>query len=130
MFTLQRPCVSVALPLFAGWFVCAALLATPEPLAENAILLRRMPETLARERPLDLDLMIARELRCLPGIGPARALAITRAKWQLGLRAAPASWDRVFGVGVETVAGLRRWIDREKARAPSSVTRSERGAPE
>ena len=58
-----------------------------------------------------LDLLPLRELRRLPGIGPARALAIVRARWELGLRGAPQAWDRVPGVGEGTVAGLVEWSE-------------------
>lgn len=109
--------ISVALPLFVGWFACAALFAVPSPLGVRVELGARIPEMLAREPPTDLDLRITRELRALPAIGPARSIAITRAKWQSGLSHAPESWDRVPGIGPETVTNLRRWVSEHGTRA-------------
>jgi hypothetical protein len=117
MPSIRSSSVSVALPLFAGWFACAALFAISTPLDVRADFGARIPESLAREPPTELDLRITRELRALPAIGPARSIAITRAKWQSGMRNAPESWDRVPGIGPETVTNLRRWVREHGARA-------------
>jgi len=67
----------------------------------------------ALERPSsDPDRMSPRELRRLPGIGPTRALAIARARWELGLSGGPESWVRLHGIGPETVAAIQRHLDR------------------
>lgn len=54
-----------------------------------------------KARTLDPDALSAQELRALPGIGPARALAIVRARWD-GLRGGPDAWRDVPGIGEAT----------------------------
>lgn len=86
------------------WFLnglllgCAALSARSERVAARAGELAPIPRT-AR---VDPDALSARELRALPGIGPARALAIVRARWD-GLRGGPEAWSSIFGIGEATV---------------------------
>jgi len=52
---------------------------------------------------VDPDALSAQELRALPGIGPARALAIARARWD-GLRGGPEAWRGVPGIGEATTS--------------------------
>lgn len=60
------------------------------------------PESPADEvSAMDPDALSAQELRALPGIGPARALAIVRARWD-GLRGGPDAWRDVRGIGEAT----------------------------
>jgi hypothetical protein len=67
----------------------------------------------------DPDRMSPRELRRLPAIGPTRALAIARARWEEGLTGGPEAWDEVPGIGPETVRSIRSAI-RTPVEAPSA----------
>jgi len=84
-----------ALWLVAGALLAAALLGGAQP---DAIALAAARGPGARVQRSDPDQLAARELRRLPGIGPARALAIVRARWD-GLRGGPPAWIAIPGIG-------------------------------
>lgn len=67
--------------------------------------------TSADARTRDPDELALRELRALPGIGPARALAIVRARWD-GLRGGPAAWRDVPGIGEATANAAEDALSR------------------
>lgn len=77
---------------------CAALSARSDRFETRAGELAPAP----RREHVDPDALSARELRALPGIGPARALAIVRARWD-GLRGGPQAWTAISGIGEVTV---------------------------
>jgi hypothetical protein len=115
------------LPAFAGFLFALAVTtraATPPVLPA---LLSRIPDPLAGERSLDPDRMCLRDLRRLPSIGPARALAIARARFDLGLRGGPWSWDRIEGIGSETVRTAQSWLAAERSARPSPRNLSAEG---
>lgn len=89
----------------AGWILTATL-AAHDPLPRADELWERLPEPLRRDGPPAPDAATVRELRALPGIGPVRALAIARQRFEHGLEGGPASWERVPGIGPETVRRL------------------------
>jgi len=78
----------------------------------------RLPARAAGE--LDADARNARELRSLPGIGPARAVQIVRARRD-GLRGGPAAWRALPGIGDAIAAQAA-----EALRVPAMETPSER----
>ncbi len=97
-----------ALWLVAGAVLAAALLGGSEP---DTSTLAAMRGPLARAPRIDPDQLAARELRRLPGIGPARALAIVRARWD-GLRGGPPAWIAIPGIGPATAAAAGAAADR------------------
>lgn len=64
--------------------------------------------------PLPLDPMTApaRELRRLPGIGPARAAAIAEYRWEQG--GAPFALREVAGIGEATERRVLEWLEGQK----------------
>ena len=71
--------------------------------------------------PRAADALDVRELRRLDGIGPRRALAIVRARWN-GLRGGPDAWRAVGGIGDATVRAAAEALERgavEAAGAPA-----------
>jgi hypothetical protein len=119
------------LPAFAGFFFALALSAGSRDTGLSAGWLARAPDPLAgvrsleRGRVLDPDSMCVRDLRRLPAIGPARALAIVRARYEHGLRGGPYAWDRIPGIGPETVHAARAWL---AARRAARLSGGEQGA--
>ena len=103
------------LPAFAGFFFALALArdahgpaTSPEvPLHE---VVARAPDPLAQGCQLDPDAMCVRDLRRLPAVGPARALSIVRARFDEGLRGGPGAWERISGIGTETVRAAGSWL--------------------
>lgn len=83
----------------AGALLAAALPGGREPYV-GALAAERGPGV--RAQRADPDRLAARELRRLPGIGPTRALAIVRARWD-GLRGGPSAWIAIPGIGPATV---------------------------
>src|SRR5262249_7586551 len=73
----------------------------------------------------DPDTMSVRALRRLPSIGPARAAAIARERWERGITGGPEAWDAIRGIGPETVGSIRRALDARIA--TRSATPSVRG---
>lgn len=68
--------------------------------------------------PRDPDAFAARELRALPGIGPTRALAVARARWE-GLRGGPSAWTSVPGIGDSTVRAASSALSSAAMERPS-----------
>ncbi len=77
---------------------CAAHIA----LAPSGAIWNGADSILTRAVRSDPDSCPARDLRALPGIGPTRAAAIVRARWE-GLRGGPAMWQAIPGIGEATV---------------------------
>ena len=94
--------------LVAGALLAAALLSGRGPHA-STLAADRGPGT--RAPRADPDDLAARELRRLPGIGPARALAIVRARWD-GLRGGPPAWIAIPGIGPATAAAAGAAAER------------------
>ena len=61
--------------------------------------------------------MTVRELRRLPGIGDARAVAIARARWERGLRGGPRALEELAGIGPATIAGIEAWFAESQSEA-------------
>jgi len=61
--------------------------------------------------------MTVRDLRRLPGIGDARAVAIARARWERGLRGGPHALEEVAGIGPATIAGIEAWFAEARSEA-------------
>jgi hypothetical protein len=103
------------MPAFAGFFFALAVIG---PAARSSVtsLLTRAPEPLVEERVLEADRMCLRDLRRLPSIGPARSLAIVRARFERDLRGGPEKWSSIDGIGPETVSSARRWIEAARAK--------------
>ncbi len=66
----------------------------------------------------DPDALGPRALRALPGLGPARSLAIARSRWEEGWTGGPDAWDRVPGIGEATVRGVRAALRAPFVEAP------------
>ena len=66
--------------------------------------------------PPDLSVLSARELRRIPGIGPRRALAIVRARWE----AAPEGFSlrSVPGIGPALERRVIEWIEGRGGTVP------------
>lgn len=106
------------LALFTGCLLTATLVRSDERERSGPDWSERMPDSFRRDSPADADHASARELCALPGIGPTRALAIVRERFEHGMTGGPRTWDRVPGIGPETVRRMRAWFD---ARAPGRV---------
>jgi hypothetical protein len=102
------------MPAFFGFLFGLAVVGGPDA-GWTAKLLVRAPEPLVAERVLDPDAMCLRDLRRLPSIGPARSLAIVRARFEAGLSGGPRAWARIEGIGPETVRSAGAWIDAARA---------------
>ena len=68
-----------------------------------------------------------RELRRLPGIGEARAIAIARLRWERG--GAPLYLGEVPGVGPGTVAAVRAWLEERGWTPPPAAERAHGSGP-
>ena len=95
----------------AGWLLASTLLAPLDQARDERRIRERVPFGALDPPALDADRMDVRELRSLPAIGPARAHAIARARWEAGLTGGPESWDAVPGIGPETVRSIRSAIE-------------------
>jgi hypothetical protein len=102
----------------AGWLLASLVIARPGAALDPLAIEERLPSALGPAD--DLDTMCLRDLCRLPGIGPARGLAIARARWEQGLRGAPQAWDVVPGIGPQTIEGLREWQAQRSAGASGS----------
>ncbi len=102
--------------LLAGWLVAAVRVSAPSILGDANAIQSRIP---ARESPshapVDLARLSPRELRSLPGIGEARALAIARECWERG-QLDVDELDSIPSIGEGTVDRVRAWIERTEAR--------------
>lgn len=99
--------VSPCLCVLAGWLLASAQLGSAPRQIDASEAALRMPAG-ARGRPeTDPDRMSPRELRGLPAIGPTRALAIARARWDRALTGGPEAWEDIPGIGPETVRAIR-----------------------
>ena len=105
--------------VLAGWLLAATLLAPPDREPGERLVRARAPFGALDPPTRDADRMSPRELRRLPAIGPARAQAIARARWEEGLRGGPESWDEVPGIGPETVRSILRSGTTSSASSPS-----------
>jgi Helix-hairpin-helix domain len=56
--------------------------------------------------------MSPRELRHVPGIGQARALAIARTRWQESASRDLGFLERVPGIGPDTAKRIKAWLER------------------
>jgi len=112
------------------WFCCGLLLfgAASAPAQRRA---RAPGEGLVpapRPARVDPDALTTRELRALPGIGPARALAVVRARWD-GLRGGPAAWLALPGIGEATVGAAAGFLSRAAMETPSERAYTRREVP-
>jgi hypothetical protein len=105
----------VWLYVLAGFLLAWTELSPVPPPPSEAEIRAHAPFRVLEPSPLDPDLMNARELKRLPSIGPARALAIAQSRWEQGLRGGPQSWEAIPGIGPETVRAVRSALDREAA---------------
>lgn len=109
-FEPSRTRVPAWLYVLTGWLLASTQLQTGRgPLTERETR-ERAPFDVLDPPTSDPDRMSPRELRRLPAIGPARALAIARARWEEGLTGGPEAWDEVPGIGPETVRSIRSAI--------------------
>jgi hypothetical protein len=109
----REPAVSM---LFAGFFLASTLLGVRPETDHGGGIAARIPEPLRPgSESRSLDSMSARELRALPGIGPARAIAMASARWEHALSADPSNdpgaFGTVRGIGPETVRTLRAFLE-------------------
>lgn len=95
----------------AGWLLASSQLGSVRVRVDASGSSPRIPAGARRPVASDPDRMSARELRRLPAIGPARALAIVRARWERGLSGGPEAWEDLPGIGPETVRAIRRALD-------------------
>jgi len=99
--------------VLAGWLLASAQMGSALPPVHEREAAARMPagargpEGTDADRETDPDRMSPRELRRLPAIGPTRALAIARARWEIGLIGGPEAWEDIPGIGPETVRAIR-----------------------
>jgi hypothetical protein len=110
----------------AGWLLAVPQLDRDSRGPSEAEIRRRLPYGALGELDGDLDTRTVRGLRRLPAIGPARALAIARARWEEGLAGGPESWDAIRGIGPDTVAAIRRHLS--EANGEGSTGPPARGA--
>lgn len=81
-----------------------------------------------RAARVDPDAFAARELRALPGIGPARALAIVEARWG-GLRGGPTAWTSLSGIGDATAAAVQQALSSAAVEPPREHAYTRRESP-
>jgi len=91
--------------LVAGYLFGAAVIGVPSRIERPATCDVRVPDT-ARY----IDRWSPRELRRLPGIGQARALAIARTRFDEDLHGGVDALERVPGIGPETARRVRAWL--------------------
>jgi len=114
----------------AGWLLAVTQVDGGARGASEAEIRQRLPYGGLGELDGDLDTMTVRALRRLPAIGPARALAIARARWEDGLTGGPESWDVIRGIGPETVEAIRRHLAEAAIRGPRLEAPMRRHPPE
>lgn len=96
--------------VLTGWLVASTQLRDGHSSFTEREIRERAPFGVLDPPTRDPDRMNPRELRRLPAVGPARALAIARARWESGLKGGPEAWDEVPGIGPETVRSIRSAI--------------------
>ena len=113
---LLVPLLAAWVWLFTGWLVASLRVPVPsifeDPSAVQARIPQREPHGLA---PVELERLSPRELRSLPGIGEARALAIARECWERG-HLGVDELDSIPSIGQGTVDRIRAWLERIEAR--------------
>jgi len=72
--------------------------------------------------PAAISTWTVRELRTLPGIGPARAVAIAEARWSRDRGAGPLPIDAVRGIGPRTWARIDAALSAMRAPPRASET--------
>jgi len=95
-----------------GFLFASALIELLARGPAEAALRARVPAGFLDEAPLDLATSAPRELRALPGIGAARALAIARSRFAEGPITSPAELERIHGIGPVTVERVRGALER------------------
>ena len=112
----SSPAVVAALLAALGPSLAAGFASTLGPPPERAFAAAHFAEGL----PGDLSLggvagraCGPRDLRCLPGIGRTRALAIARARWARGGRFPLEDWTSIRGIGAVTVDRCRSVLGLE-----------------
>ncbi len=117
------------------WFVCGILMfdvaadAGREPArASSPSRIGVLAEPGEAGGRADPDSLSARALRALPGIGPARALAIARARWT-GLRGGPTAWTSLPGIGDATAAAAATALSGAAMEPPSERAYTRREYP-
>jgi hypothetical protein len=102
--------------VLAGWLLASTELAGAERALDERAIRERAPFGALDPPATDPDRMSPRELRALPAIGPARALAIARARWESGLGGGPEAWEAIPGIGPETVRSIREALELRSGR--------------
>lgn len=111
-----RPLDPAWLYVLAGWLLASTQLVDGRRSFDEGEIRGRAPFGALDPPPTDPDRMGPRQLRRLPAIGPTRALAIARARWEAGLIGGPESWDAIPGIGPQTVRSIRSAIDESGKR--------------
>ena len=100
--------------LVAGYLFGAAVIGVPSRIERPATCDVRVPDTARDTAAPDtaryIDRWSPRELRRLPGIGQARALAIARTRFDEDLHGGVDAHARVPGIGPETARRVRAWL--------------------
>jgi hypothetical protein len=120
---MRREDVVAPIWFFSGWLIAGTFVAGEIPGPGTRVLTPSPP--IERRDP---DSLSARELRGLPGIGPARALAIARARWD-GLRGGPAAWESIAGIGEATVEAAADALSGAALEPPSQPAYTPGGNP-
>jgi hypothetical protein len=102
----------------AGWLLASAQHGSFPSRIDPRAFAARTPAGGRSPPANDPDRMSARELRRLPAIGPARALAIIRARRERGISGGPEAWEDLPGIGPETVRAIRRALDEAAGDPP------------
>jgi hypothetical protein len=95
----------------AGWLWASSQLGGVQSEPTEREIRARTPVGAFGELDLSPDTMSVRALRRLPAIGPARAAAIARERWEEGLEGGPDAWEAIRGIGPETVGAIREFLE-------------------
>ncbi len=112
MIERERAVAWAALLLgLSGWlaWLPAILAKSPERPPQECVHACDGPVRLLFGEPLDLNRASAESLDVLPGIGPARAAAITAERARQPFRRVE-DLRAVHGIGPRTIAGLEGWV--------------------
>lgn len=66
----------------------------------------------------DLDVMSARELRALPGIGKKRAVDLVEARWQHDPGEGDFDIESVDGIGQKTASAVHQFVRKRRSSSP------------